>query len=201
MSHEKYARLFAEAYGEEMVTEYNIANAISSYVRTLVRLDSRFDRYMRGDNAALNDNEKKGFNLFAGKAKCATCHYIPLFNGLVPPEFVETESEVLGVPVTASKKNSQLSDDEGKFLFTKSLVHKHAFKTPTLRNIALTAPYMHNGVYKTLEQVMDFYNKGGGAALGIAPGNQTLPVQALNLSKREIKNIILFLRALTDTTR
>lgn len=199
VNNEKYTRLFSEAYNEEMLTEYNIANAISSYVRTLVQLDSRFDKYMRGDNSALNDNEKKGFNLFAGKAKCATCHYIPLFNGLVPPEFVETESEVLGVPAAASKKNSKLSDDEGKYLFTKSVVHKYAIKTPTLRNIALTAPYMHNGVYKTLEEVMNFYNKGGGAGLGIAPGNQTLPAQPLNLTKREIKNIILFLGALTDT--
>ena len=60
---------------------------------------------------------------------------------------------------------------------------------------------MHNGVYKTLDEVMDFYNKGGGSALGIAPGNQTLPAQPLNLTKREIKNIILFLGALTDTTK
>ena len=199
LGNKNYAQLFAKAYKEEMATEYNVANAISSYVRTLVQLDSRFDRYMRGDNMALNKNEKNGFNLFAGKAKCATCHYIPLFNGLVPPEFVETESEVIGTPAAASKKNSLLSEDEGKYLFTRSLVHKHAFKTPTLRNIALTAPYMHNGVYKTLEEVMDFYNKGGGAALGIAPGNQTLPARPLNLSKREIRNIISFLGALTDT--
>lgn len=198
LRNENYTRLFKEAYNEEMVTEYNIANAISSYVRTLVRLNSRFDRYMRGDNTALNNNEKTGFNLFAGKAKCATCHYIPLFNGLVPPEFVETESEVLGVPESASKKNIRLSDDKGKYLFTNALVHQHAFKTPTLRNIALTAPYMHNGIYKTLEEVMDFYNKGGGSALGIAPGNQTLPAQPLDLSKKEIRDIILFLQALND---
>ncbi len=198
-SNKNYARLFAEAYGEEMVTEYNIANAISSYVRTLVQLDSRFDRYMRGDNSALTDNEKRGFNLFTGKARCATCHYIPLFNGLVPPEFVETESEVIGVPATTGKKNSRLSDDEGKYLFTKSVLHKHAFKTPTLRNIELTAPYMHNGIYTTLEEVMDFYNKGGGSGLGVAPGNQTLPALPLNLSKREIKNLISFLKALTGT--
>jgi cytochrome c peroxidase len=198
-SNYKYARLFAAAYNEEEITEYNIANAISSYVRTLLRLDSRFDRYMRGDNSALSNSEKKGFNLFAGKAKCATCHYIPLFNGLVPPEFVETESEVLGVPASSSKRNIRLSDDEGKYLFTKALVHKHAMKTPTLRNIALTAPYMHNGVYKSLDEVMDFYNKGGGAAFGIAPGNQTLPAQPLHLTKREMKNIISFLGALTDT--
>jgi cytochrome c peroxidase len=193
-----YALFFAEAYNGEPITEYNIANAISSYIRSLVRLNSRFDRYMRGENSALNKEEKNGFNLFAGKAKCATCHYIPLFNGLVPPEFVETESEVIGVPALAAKKNSKLSDDKGKFLFTKSVVHLHAFKTPALRNISLTAPYMHNGVFKTLNEVMNFYNKGGGAGLGIAPETQTLPSQPLNLSKKEIKNIISFLEALTD---
>jgi cytochrome c peroxidase len=197
-SNEKYARLFIEAYNGEELTEYNIANAISSYVRTLMASDSKFDRYMRGGSTALIDSEKRGFNLFTGKAKCATCHYIPLFSGLVPPDFVETESEVLGVPASVSKKNNKLSDDEGKFLFTKSVVHKYAFKTPTLRNIALTAPYMHNGIYKTLDEVLHFYNKGGGAGLGIAPGNQTLPAQPLNLSGREIKDVISFLKALTD---
>ncbi|MEO5945601.1 MAG: cytochrome C peroxidase, partial [Chitinophagaceae bacterium] len=97
-----------------------------------------------------------------------------------------------------SKKHSKLDDDLGKYNFTKSIVHKHAFKTPTLRNIELTAPYMHNGVFRTLEQVMKFYNKGGGDGLHIAPDNQTLPPEKLNLSKKEIADIICFMKSLTD---
>jgi cytochrome c peroxidase len=198
----KYAALFQKAYANESMplTEYNISNAISSYVRSLIAVNSRFDQYMRGDNTKMNKEELKGFNLFMGKAKCATCHFIPMFNGLVPPEFTETESEVLGVPKTKEKIAPVLDGDEGKFRFTRSIVHKYAFKTPTLRNIELTAPYMHNGVFNTLEEVMDFYNKGGGSGLKIAPENQTLPEKKLNLSKKEIHAVIVFLKTLTDST-
>ena len=134
-----------------------------------------------------------------GKAKCATCHHPPLFNGLLPPEFEETESEVLGVPETTDTLNAKLDSDLGKYLFTRSAIHKYSFKTPTIRNIELTAPYMHNGVFKTLEEVMDFYNKGGGKGLKIAPGNQTLPFDKLNLSKKEQTDIINFMKSLTDS--
>jgi cytochrome c peroxidase len=197
-----YKGLFQKAYvnEKEPLVPFTIANAIASYVRSLVALNSRFDQYMMGNEKILTATEKQGFNLFTGKARCATCHFIPLFNGLVPPEFVETESEVLGVPQKASKKNAVLDPDPGKFDFTQSVIHKHAFKTPTLRNIAQTAPYMHNGVYKTLEEVMDFYNNGGGAGLKIAPANQTLAPDKLNLSKKEVRAIISFLNTLTDTT-
>ena len=195
-----YQLQFKEAYADEPepLNAYNIANAISSYIRTLIALDSRFDQYMRGDKTKLNAREKKGFNLFTGKAKCATCHFIPLFNGLVPPEFTETETEVLGTPSTKNKKNAKLDTDTGKFELTQSVIHKFAFKTPGLRNIESTGPYMHNGVFNTLEEVMDFYNEGGGAGLNIAPENQTLPPDKLDLSKKEIAYIIAFMKSLTD---
>jgi cytochrome c peroxidase len=197
-----YTKLFGDAYADikDPVTPFTIANAISSYIRSLVTLNSRFDQYMRGNKTALSVSEKNGFNLFAGKAKCATCHFIPLFNGLVPPVFTETESEILGVPATKNKNPAVLDADPGKFNFTKSVIHKYAFKTPTLRNIELTAPYMHNGVYTTLEEVMDFYNNGGGKGLKIAPPNQSLPFDRLQLSKREIADVIQFMKSLTDTS-
>ena len=195
-----YGNLFKTAYpnDETPVSEYNIANSISNFTRSLVALNSPFDQYMRGDSSIMSSTEIRGFNLFMGKAKCATCHFIPLFNGLVPPEFTETESEVLGVPINKNKTNTRLDPDLGKFNFTKAIIHKHSFKTPTLRNIELTAPYMHNGVYSTLEEVMDFYNKGGGSGLKIAPENQTLPADPLKLTKKEINEVIAFLKALTD---
>ncbi len=198
----EYFPLFQKAYSNEKepVTPFNIANAISSYIRSLISMNSRFDKYMRGEKNMLSKTEIKGFNLFTGKAKCATCHFMPLFNGLAPPFFTETESEVLGVPATKKRNPSILDEDLGKNNFTKSVIHKHSFKTPTLRNVALTAPYMHNGVFTTLEEVMDFYNNGGGKGLFIAPPNQTLPFDKLSLSKKEIKAVIAFMQTLTDTT-
>jgi cytochrome c peroxidase len=194
-----YLEYFREAYSDEKepISAFNIANAISSYIRSLTSFDSRFDQYMSGDKSKLSASEKKGFNLFTGKAKCATCHFVPLFNGLVPPEFSETETEVLGVPQSKDKTNAILDADLGKYDISKSIIHKHSFKTPTLRNIELTGPYMHNGVFDSLEEVMDFYNDGGGEGLKIAPENQTLPKEKLNLTKKEIVEIIAFMKSLT----
>jgi cytochrome c peroxidase len=198
--HRFYNTAFKKAYPDEKetISAYNIANAISSYVRTLVALNSRFDQYMRGDKTKLTQIEKQGFNLFMGKAKCGTCHFMPLFNGLVPPEFNETESEVLGVPKRIKGKPI-LDPDLGKYNFTKAVIHKNAFKTPTIRNIELTAPYMHNGVFNTLDEVLNFYDKGGGAGLKIATVNQTLPPEKLKLTAKEKKAIIAFMQTLTDT--
>jgi cytochrome c peroxidase len=155
---------------------------------------------MRGKQV-LNQNEINGFNLFMGKAKCGTCHFMPLFSGAKPPRYYYNESEVIGVPDTKNKVNAILDEDEGRFAVTGIPIHKFAFKTNTLRNIALTAPYMHNGVFKTLDEVLEFYNNGGGKGLKIAPGNQTLPFEKLNLSKTEQQYIISFLKTLTDTNQ
>jgi cytochrome c peroxidase len=81
---------------------------------------------------------------------------------------------------------------------TRAKIHKYAFKTPTIRNIELTAPYMHNGVFKTLEEVVDFYNEGGGSGLGFDLENQTLPVDKLQLTALEKKQLVAFMRTLTD---
>jgi cytochrome c peroxidase len=197
-----YTSLFRETYKNEPSTidGFLISNAISNYVRSLISLNSRFDQFMQGEKTKLTAQEKNGFNLVMGKAKCATCHFLPLFNGLVPPAFAETESEVLGVPSNKQKKNAVLDKDEGRFLFTRSPIHRYSFKTPTLRNITLTAPYMHNGVYATLEEVLEFYNNGGGMGLGIEVPHQTLIPGRLHLTKKEIKDVIAFMGALTDTS-
>ena len=124
---------------------------------------------------------------------------MPLFSGAKPPRYYYTESEVIGVPNNNLTSNGALDKDNGRFAITGLPLHKYAFKTSTLRNIALTAPYMHNGVFKTLEAVVDFYSNGGGKGLKIAPQNQTLPFDKLGLTTAEKKNIIAFLRSLTDT--
>lgn len=198
---EKYNDLYKGAYPDAKTDDAvnNICNAIACYERTLIGLNSKFDKHMNGD-AALNKNEINGFNLFMGKAKCGTCHFMPLFSGAKPPRYYYIESEVLGVPALAGKHKPQLDADSGRYLITLSPVHLFSFKTPSLRNVALTAPFMHNGVFNTLEEVVDFYNKGGGQSLGIAPANQTLPFEKLMLTKKEKKDLVAFMKTLTDTT-
>lgn len=197
-----YVRLFRNAFntvGDSAISPYNVRTAIAAYVRSLTALNARVDRALRGDTAILSPGERRGFNLYAGKAKCATCHFIPLFNGSVPPTYRSTDVEVLGVPAQPVTRNARIDADSGRIRVTHSAPHLFAFKTPGLRNVALTAPYMHNGVYRTLEEVVDFYNRGGGTGIGIALGNQTLPFDSLTLTAPEQRDIVAFLRALTDT--
>ncbi|SEL01223.1 cytochrome c peroxidase [Chitinophaga rupis] len=195
-----YIALFQKAFpaSREPVTPYHLQNAIASYIRSLTSLNSPFDRYVRGDTTQLNAKEIRGFNLYMGKAKCATCHFIPLFNGALPPDYTIMESEVLGVPVSLQQR--KVDTDKGRYFLHPAAPNEFAFRVPTLRNVALTAPYMHNGVYQTLQEVLDFYNKGGGAGLHIRLSNQTLPADKLNLTTEDQDNIIAFLEKLTDTT-
>ncbi len=188
-----YVAKFKSAFPKKQISAFEIKNALGSYIRSLSNYDAKFDRYMRAETTFTAD-EKAGFNLFAGKAKCASCHFIPLTNGTAPPHFDRSESEVLGVP----DKSGKLDGDLGKFLISNAPMHKNSFKTPTIRNITLTAPYMHNGVYQTLEEVIDFYEEGGGAGLGFNLENQTLPTDKLNLSDLEKKQLIAFMKTLTD---
>lgn len=192
-----YRKLFAEAFHKKQevaVDTFEVANAIASYVRSLTRLNSRFDEYMAGNRKALSPQEVKGFNLFMGKARCATCHYMPLFNGTAPPKYFLSDAEVIGVPAQAG--GDRIDPDSGWYNVVKIPAFLHAFKTPTLRNAAVTAPYMHNGVFKTLEEVMDFYNNGGGAGVGLAVTNQTLSRDSLHLSPAETDDIIAFIKSL-----
>jgi cytochrome c peroxidase len=194
----KYQSEFRKVFPKDPeITEQNLLKSLASYVRSLSNLDSKFDNYLRG-KAKLTSNEKNGFNLYMGKAKCATCHFFPLFNGSVPPLYNKVESEVLGVPSRNVTLNATVDSDFGEFNHTKSPLKKHAFKTLTVRNSAITFPYMHNGVYKTLEEVIDFYNRGGGAGIGINLDHQTLPADKLNLSKTEIQDLIAFIKTLNN---
>jgi cytochrome c peroxidase len=198
--HPEYYRKFKEAF-PTMAADIKprfVMMALASYVRSLTPFDSRFDEYMRGNKTKLNEEEVEGFNIFMGKAKCATCHFLPLFNGTAGPVFANTEGEVIGVLKDPASKTPVLDSDEGRYLWIKMDQLKFAFKTPTLRNVALTAPYMHNGAYKTLEQVMDLYNNGGATGIGLKLDNQTLAPDSLHLTYNEIKKVISFLKTLTD---
>lgn len=192
-----YFQLYKTAYLKTALDDYNLRHAIAEYIRNLAPFNSKFDKNINGEEQTLSTEEINGFNLFMGKAKCATCHFAPLFNGTIPPFFDESELEVLGVPYS-TKKPIKIDSDLGRYNVFNTEEKKHYFKTPTVRNVDLTGPYMHNGVYTTLEEVLDFYNNGGGVGLGIEVGNQTLASDSLKLSQREIDNIIRFMKTLND---
>ena len=180
------------------ITNMNARNAIATYIRSLSSFDSKFDRNINGLEESLTNEEVHGFNLFMGKAACATCHFPPAFNGTVPPKYMESEFENLGVPKNASFENPVLDDDWGQYYPYEVEEKKHFFKTSTVRNVDLTGPYMHNGVYTTLEEVVEFYNVGGGLGMGLDVPYQTLPPDSLNLRAVESKAIIAFMKTLTD---
>jgi cytochrome c peroxidase len=140
----------------------------------------------------------EGFNLFMSKAQCATCHFVPQFNGVKPP-YVGSEFEVLGVP--ADSNYSRINADEGRFGINPANETMHAFRTGTLRNADHTMPYMHNGVFQTMRQVIDFYDGGGGAGRGLNVPNQTLSSDSLKLSEAEKNDLMLFISSLNENIK
>ena len=192
------SNLFTKAYPtKKEITPYEIRNAIAVYVRSLMPFNSKIDEYFRGETT-LSESESNGFNVFTGKAKCATCHFIPVYNGTIPPWFNNTESEVIGVPKTNIWKNAVVDEDLGRYNLNQLEPLKYSFKTPTIRNIEKTAPYMHNGVYDKLEEVVKFYELGGGNGIGMNLAYQTLPFDNLQLTPKEKNDLISFMLTLTD---
>lgn len=199
----KYKAAFEKAFGAATeINRYRFSAALTSYVVSLRSFNSAFDRFARGDAKAISEQAKQGFNLFMGKAACATCHFAPTFSGLVPPLFQENESEVLGVMVNPStmKPDSDTGRIGNKIVEDQEEIYRNSFKTTSVRNVAVTAPYFHNGAYKTLNEVIDFYNTGGAVGVGMSyeVPNQTLPPDHLDLSEKEIAALIAFLESLTD---
>lgn len=198
----EYKNLFSKAFiGTEdtMITNFSISNAIAEYERQLTSLNSKFDKNVRGEEKNFTQEEKLGFNTFMLKANCGSCHYLPMFSGLVPPNYTKSEFENIGTTKTGNLKNPILDTDRGRGEKYHTELYVGSFKTPTLRNVTLTQPYMHNGGFETLEQVIDFYNEGGGAGLGLSVNNQTLSSDKLNLTSDEKKSLITFLKTLSDT--
>lgn len=201
----EYKKEFKKVFKDGKINKQNFSKALSSFVASLYSFESDFDRFMRNEKE-ISEDAKKGYNLFMGKANCATCHFAPHFSGLVPPFFNENESEVLGVtkkPI--SNLPIELDGDRGRINSNvkkeNSWIYENSFKTMTVRNIALTKPYFHNGAFNTLDEVIDFYNEGGGEGLGLPMKNQTLPADKLNLTEIEKKQLISFLNTLTDISK
>lgn len=198
-----YRAAFGAAFGappERAVTPITLRVALASYVRSLVALNSPFDRALRGDSAAIEADARRGFTTFMGKGRCGTCHFAPLFNGVEPPAYRTSDPEIIGVPDRPVLEHAHLDPDAGRGAIDRVASHDFAFKVPTVRNAALTAPYMHNGVFRTLDEVIAFYNAGGGRGIGIDLPYQTLFDRPLALTPAEQHDLIAFLRALTDTS-
>lgn len=178
-----YVEEFKKVFGSSEITLKMVADAIAAYERTVVTTDSPFDRFVRGDNNALTSLEKKGLEIFNGKGHCTLCHWGPYFS--------DGRFHNLGVaPDDPSKP------DEGRFVITNNPGDKGAFKTPTMRDVGLRAPYMHNGSENTLEDGIDLYDKGG----RIKDPNLDPLVLPLGLSKGEKDALVAFLkRAMTST--
>jgi cytochrome c peroxidase len=173
-----YQQQFRTVFGSG-VNLQDIANAIAAYERTVLSTNSAFDKYVTGNQQAMDASAVRGMALFKGKARCILCH-----NG---PNFTDNQFHNLGVPQTGP-----LKEDLGRYNVTRQESDKAAFKTPTLRSIAETSPYMHDGAFKTLEEVVDFLDGGGG------PNPQLSPlVKKLDLSQEEKADLVAFLKALS----
>jgi cytochrome c peroxidase len=179
---------------ETAITFEQIASALTFYYSKFSKASAPIDRAIN-NNQALDASAVNGFNLFMSKAQCATCHFLPQFNGVKPP-YVGSEFEVLGTP--SSIKFESLSEDKGRYLINPAKETMNAFRTGNLRNITKTAPYMHNGIFKTLNELVDFYDAGGGTGRGLDVPNQTLSSDSLHLSSVEKSNLIAFLQALDE---
>lgn len=175
-----YAPLFKKAFGDEKVTIDRVAQAIAAFERTALTGDAPYDRYEAGDKKALSASQKSGMALFFGKANCSTCHSGKSF----------TDGDFHNIGVGMDKPNPDL----GRYAESKIDSDRGAFKTPMLRNLSDTFPYMHDGSQKTLEEVVDFYDKGGHA-------NEWLSrdMKPLGLTADEKKALLAFMKALEGT--
>jgi len=175
-----YEEEFKAVFGEGPITVEHVAEAIAAFERTVVTTDSLFDRYARGDHQALTLLEKQGLEIFNGKGHCTACHWGPYFS--------DGRFHNVGVPAKDPK-----NPDVGRFAVTKNPSDMGAFKTPTIRDAARRAPYLHDGSEKTLESVIDFYDRGGGQDRNLDP-----LMVPLGLSPHEKQALVAFIKALNS---
>jgi cytochrome c peroxidase len=186
-----YTNEFASVFGRPEITLDRIAQAIATFERTIISRPNPFDAFLQGDTNALNDSAVRGLNLFRTTARCANCHYGPTFSdGLFHNEGLTYYCREL--------------EDLGRYKVTKSPADVGAFKTPSLRNVSRTAPYMHNGLFD-LDGVLNMYNAGM-ATVRRKPGQENDPLfptkdrllQPLGLNKQDLADLKAFLDSLTE---
>ena len=199
MSCKQYARAFTELLAftpqEQEVTIDHVASVITYYYSKFSRYDAPFDDAMNRKTTASIDVQK-GYNLFMSKAQCATCHFAPQFNGVKPP-YIGSEFEVLGTPSDSLYR--MLSTDKGRYGVNPASETANAFRTSTVRNTVYTKPYMHNGAFFSLEEVLNFYDGGGGNGHGLAVPNQTLSSDSLHLTQQEKNYLLAFINSLNES--
>ena len=169
-----YRRAFARVFGGQQITVKEISQALAAYLMTLTQRDTPFARWINGDAHAVSDEAKQGFEIFTTKGGCVRCH--------TPPDFSDFRFHNTGMN----------SIDPGRYEVTGKADDRSAFRTPDLRQVARTAPYMHNGSLATLSDVIDFYNKGGDR---LDPSNELKPI---GLNAKEQHALLMFLYALTN---
>ena len=176
----EYVMLFDDAFGGGMaaVNEENYAKAIASFERTIVSSNSPFDKYLAGNMNALTEQQKEGLLLFYGDAGCDNCHLGPMFS--------DFNFHALGVP-----DNPVIGVDVGQDTL-------HLFRTPTLRNASITGPYMHNGVYTTLMETVDFMCSGESQNVGVPSGMKDVDFVPNGLSNEDKECLVAFIESLTD---
>ncbi len=204
----EYVKAFREVFGDRWPRVNNAWRAMAAFERTLIHNNTPFDKYMRGDKKALSEQQVRGLKLFQGKANCIECH-----NG---PQLTDEKYYNLGVPRaeewltrglaqitfryqqyskgSTEKMYRSIKDDAGLYYRTKESVDKGKFRTPPLRYIAYTAPYMHNGTFFDFEELVDFYNDGGGKN---EFATKTKILKPLNLSDEEKEDLVAFLESLS----
>lgn len=182
----EYRAMFESAFGaDDPITTDHVVSAIAAFQRTLITHDAPFDRFAAGDFNALTPAQRRGFDVFrSAQTRCFECHAFPNFS--------HNTFHVLGVPDTDPD-----NPDLGRAETVNAPNGERAFRTPSLRNVALTAPYMHNGAFATLEEVVDFYERGGGAAFGMDVVTDE-KVRGFTLTEPQRADLVAFLFALTD---
>ena len=195
----EYVTQFREAFAFEgadtaqtVVIGSRLARALAAYERELVTTNSAYDRFVVGDDDALNPAQRRGLEIFFTKGKCTLCHRGAMFSNFL--------FRVTASPQEGPGKTVIPGDDTGREEHTGRPEDRYAFRVPSLRNVELTAPYMHAGVFETLDEVVDFYNSG------VQPRNPSVPEDLIEVSVRsplgltasEISDVIQFLRSLTD---
>ena len=185
-----YAATFGEVFGKSGVSMSNIARALAAFERTLVSKDSPADWYAAGETTALGEQAVRGRALFFGRAMCSTCHSGPNF----------TDGLFHNTGVMGEDAGRAAFDRVGEFQMRPYpfFQMRRAFKTPGLRNVALTAPYQHDGSEATLDEVVSFYNKGGRDPQSYG---KSLDIRSLNLTDTDVTDLVVFLEGLTAPIR
>ena len=205
----EYRERFSDVFGDDWPNVRHAYDAIAAYERTIVQTDTPFDTYMRGDDAALSESQVRGLELFAGKANCIQCHSGPMltdekyYNLGVPPYSGWDDDEIAQITFrfelyakgSTEDMYRSTKDDPGLYFRTKETADKGKFRVPSLRYTKYTYPYMHNGMIETLEDVVEFYNVGGGENEFAA--NKSDLIQPLGLTEDEKADLVAFLESLS----